>query len=168
MTTIPARDCFPNMPDALFEMWIQPEINSNGWPFRGNETMVFHSTWSKYLRDLGPNFWRGVIWSRVSQTVIPVSLEERAKNIANMLSKVGRKFVETGVAEPTRVKDSPQKVAALADLSKSLGQIPKPLVCLVQGSEWWLMDGHHRLGALLMLGAQDSIPFDCWLGTHEL
>lgn len=161
-----ARKCFPQMPDELFNMWIKPEIESRGWPFGGDEAIVSDPAWAKYLRNLGPHFWRGVRWRRVSQAFITVPLEERAKNIGRMLAEVGREFQETGIAKSTLVKNSPQKVAALAEVTSSCGQLPKPLVCLVQGQEWWLMDGHHRLGALFMLGDQNSIPFDCWVGEY--
>jgi hypothetical protein len=161
-----ARRCFHQMPDELFDMWIKPEIESRGWPFRGNETAVSDHAWSKYLRDRGPRFWSEVRWNRVSRCFVGIPIEERAKNIGRMLAEVGRKFQETGIAESTLVPNSPQKVVALANATLASQQLPKPLVCLVQGSEWWLMDGHHRLGAMFLLGEQNSIPFDCWLGEH--
>ena len=168
MLPLTPRECFPHMPDELFDMWIKPEITSHGWPFGGDETIVSNPTWAKYLRDLGPHFWRGVHWNLVHPSFVGIPIEERAIKVARMLSEVGRKFVETGVAEATLVPNSPQKVAALADVTKSNERLPKPLVCLVQGNEWWLMDGHHRLGALFLLNQQDAIPFDCWLGTYVL
>ena len=163
-----ARECFPHMPDEVFDMWIQPHIDISGWPFRGDETVASDPAWAKYLCNLSPHFWGGVTWNRVSQAFVTVPLEERAKHIARHLAKLGRKFVETGIAEPTSVKDSPQRVAALASVTNASGQFPKPLVCLVQRDRWLMMDGHHRLGAAFMLGMQEEIPFDCWLGKHDL
>ena len=156
------------MPDELFDMWIRPEIENRGWPFGGNEKTVSDPAWAKYLRNLGPHFWSRVRWSRVIQSFAEAALEDRAIVLAHQLAAVGRKFAETGVAEPTLVKNSPQRVAALARIIAASGELPKPLVCLVQGSEWWLMDGHHRLAALFMLGKQDTVQFDTWLGTHDL
>lgn len=155
------------MPDDLFDMWLKPEIESNGWPFSGNETVMPNSTWAKYLRNHLPSFWRGVRWHRVSQTLVGVAMEKRAENIAHQLACFARKFSETGLTPPALIKGSLPKILALAAITNTDGQLPKPLVCLVQNSgEWWLMDGHHRLAALYMLGRQD-IPFDCWLGTHD-
>ena len=156
------------MPDQLFDMWIRPEIERRGWPFSGNEKIVADDAWAKYLRNLGPHFWSQVRWNRVNQTLVGIPIEKRALNLANALAEVGRKFVETGIAEPTLVKDSPQKVAALASVMKSSRNFPKPLVCLVQGNEWWLMDGHHRLAAMFMQKEINNFPFEAWLGTHDL
>ena len=85
-----------------------------------------------------------------------------------MLAEVGRKFVETGITEPTLVKDSPQKVAALAEVTNASGKFPKPLVCLVHENEWVLLDGYHRLAGMLMQENVSNFPFDTWIGTHDL
>jgi hypothetical protein len=168
MLPLPPRDCFPHMPDELFDMWIKPEIASRGWPFRGDETIVSDPAWAKYLRNHGPHFWRAVRWNRVSQSFVGIPIEKRAKDLTNKLACFAREFAETGFTPPGLIKGSLPKILALADVTNANGEIPKPLVCLVQGDEWWLMDGHHRLAALFLLGTEETTPFDCWLGTHVL
>ena len=163
-----AKQYLPLMPDELFQMWIEPEIESHGWPFHGDEITVTDPSWSKYLRDLGPQFWSQVHWKRVNAAFVEGQIEERAIKVASLLAEVGRRFLETGVAEQTLVKDSPQKVAAIAAAIEANGKLPNPLVFLERSDGWWLMDGHHRLGALFMLGKQRTIPLDCWLGAHAL
>lgn len=163
-----ARACFPHMPDELFNMWIRPHIEFSGWPFRGDETVVSDPAWAKYLRNHPPSFWRGVQWRFTSQAFIGVVIEQRAINVAYQLSEFGRQFIETGTAVRTPVKDSPKKVAAIATVLEKEMKFPKPLVCLVQGNEWWLMDGHHRLAAMFMQKEIEHFPFDAWIGTHDL
>lgn len=163
-----ARECFAHMPDDLFDMWIKPEIEARGWAFRGDETVLSDAAWAKYLRNHGPAFWRGVRWNLVSQNFIGIPIEQRAKDIANKLASFAWEFSKTGFTPPALIPGSLPKILALADATNTNGKLPKPLVCLVQGGEWWLMDGHHRLGALFLLGKQDAVTFDCWLGTHDL
>lgn len=163
-----AQRAFAQMPPDLFDTWIKPEIDSRGWPFSDDAREFSDPAWARFLRCLGPEYWSRVQWNRVSQPFIGIPIEKRAMNIARQLCAVGRKFLETGIVESTLVKDSPQKVVALASAIRNMGTFPKPVVCVVHGNEWWLMDGHHRLGALIMLGPESFIPFDCWLGTHAL
>jgi hypothetical protein len=153
------------MPDGLFRMWIAPEVQARGWPFRGDETEVTDPAWSRYLRGGGPRFWKAVRWSRLQAFAHECPIEARAILIAHWLADVGRKFEQTGVAEPTLVRNSPHKVAALAAAIRASGRMPAPLVCLERKAEWWLLDGQHRLAALFMLERQQEIALDCWLGT---
>lgn len=168
MSTATTRGQLGSMPDELYRAWIEPEIESHGWPFVGDEIEVLDPTWSKYLRGFGPGFWKAVRWSRVHEFVKNCPIEGRAINLAHALASVGRTFVQTGFTEPTLVRSSPQKVAALAEAIRTSENIPVPLVCLARENEWWLMDGQHRLAALFMLEKQHAIPLDCWLGTNAL
>ncbi|MCA3176939.1 MAG: hypothetical protein ING36_15640 [Burkholderiales bacterium] len=156
------------MPDELYDMWIKPEIASRGWPFSGDEAVVSDPSWAKYLRNHGPAFWRRVVWNRVIEDVERVVIEQRAKRITNQLACFAREFSETGFTPPALIPGTLPKILALANVTNARRQIPKPLVCLVQPTEWWLMDGHHRLSALWLVPQYESIPFDCWLGTHVL
>ncbi len=153
------------MPEALFRLWIAPEVQRRGWPFQGDENNVSDPAWSRYLRERGPAFWRTVHWTRIQPYVHDCPIEERALLIARWLAGVGRTFARSGIAEPTLVRNSPQKVAALAAAIRDQGRMPAPLVFLARKDEWWLLDGQHRLAALFMLDKQQDIRLDSWLGT---
>jgi hypothetical protein len=162
------RALFPQMPDEVFDLWLRPEIERNGWPFSGEETVVADPAWAKYLRNHSPAFWRGVVWNRVLQNIEWIPIEQRAKNVANQLAGFTRQFSETGFAPPTLVPNSVEKVIALAAVTNTSGKIPKPLIFLIQGGEWWLMDGHHRLAALFTLENYENFQIDAWVGTNAI
>jgi hypothetical protein len=46
-------------------------------------------------------------------------------------------------------------------------KFPKPVICLSIGELWDLLDGYHRLAALLSLKDHENFPFEVWLGTSR-
>ncbi len=156
---------FEGMPDEVFVSWLLPEIERRGWPFGGDEQRVADPVWARYLRNNGPGFWRSVTWEKTCRRLSAIPIEIRATDIAKRLAELGTRFSLTGIAEPTIVPKSPQKVAAIASVTLESGRTPQPLIFLIQEGEWWLMDGHHRLAAVFMLEDFHNFTLDAWVGT---
>lgn len=163
-----ARKCFPIMPDEVFDIWISQHIRFSGWPFTGQETSISDPTWAKYFRDRPIPFWARVNWVRISPPFNKVKIERRAIDVCKRLAEIGKKYITTGIAEQTLVKDTPQKVSALAAEIRRTGKFPVPIVSLAFNDELLLLDGHHRLAAMFLHDESGIFQFDSWVGEHAL
>jgi len=61
-------------------------------------------------------------------------------------------------------KDSRQRLALNKQLIKTTGHFPAPVVFARTSHGMKLLDGHHRIAALLMLELHNIIPIDVWIG----
>lgn len=86
--------------------------------------------------------------------------------MARQIVDVFGKADPTQPAIRTQVPNSHERFNAATSFAESFGKFPKPLVCLVEGDRWLVLDGHHRLAAMFMLKEHENFPFDAWVGTH--
>lgn len=157
------------MPDEVFDMWIGEDIAHHGWPLSGDQqTFMPDSTWAKHLRNRSLHYWSSVTWERLSLKFSDIVFEPQATRNAKYLAEHWRDFSQTGTAKATPIKNSHERLVALAPMITHERKFPKPIICFVENIHWLLLDGTHRLGIVLSLKKHEDFQCDIWLGKHAL
>ena len=60
------RDFFPNMPDEVFNMWLEPISREYGWPFtKPTDVINESSNWFYVLCKRDLSFWVDICWYKI-------------------------------------------------------------------------------------------------------
>lgn len=59
-----AKSLFPTMPDAVFEMWLQPAVQQFGWPFKSLSDSIDGSGWETTLTWQSLERIAQLVWHR--------------------------------------------------------------------------------------------------------
>jgi|JI10StandDraft_1071094.scaffolds.fasta_scaffold181682_3 hypothetical protein len=153
------------MPSEVFEQFIKPQLEFEIESFPVLETLVTAPNWAEYFRNKPLRFWIDVEWTKISLPYKEALIDMKAKALARELVNA---FGESGTGKPTvgaSVKNSKVRFEKCAAFTKEFWKFPMPLVCLDCDGSWDLLDGHHRLAALLSL-SKKMITFHSMLGLE--
>lgn len=156
---------FPNMPREVFEQFIQPQLKFDIESLTVLEAFITAPGWAKYFRNKPFHFWKNVTWRKLSLPYKDVHLDPVVVNLACQLVNDFRKSGSSQAAERANVENSKARFDTSASFMESFGEFPKPIVCLDVQTHWDILDGYHRLAALLSREEHDEFPFEVWLGT---
>lgn len=160
------KPVFTKMPSEVFEQFIQPKLEFDIESLPILEAFITAPNWAEYFRHKSLNYWVNVEWAKICVPFKDALVNDEAKVLACELVNA---FGESGTGKPAvraNVQDSKARFESCATFAKSYGKFPKPVVCLDTGGSWVLLDGFHRLAAILSMEEHENFPFDCWLGTH--
>src|SRR5258707_6309855 len=61
-----ARSLFTTMPSEVFDLWICPLIDSDGWPFSSVNDSLIGTEWDRFFIGRPLSFWATVEWRLLS------------------------------------------------------------------------------------------------------
>ena len=159
-----SRTTFPKMPEEIFTLWLDARIKRKGWPPQG-------IVWQGYLCGKTIDFWQKLNWTKqevfLSKELIgrlswPV-LTQLINGNVNGANNVVMAYVE----------DSRERFAKIMAYAQANHNIPGTIILLKTGQQYEIVDGNHRLAALIWLQetfeARKKLiyPQAAWIGECE-
>lgn len=147
--------------------FIEPKLEFDIVSLPVLEALITAPNWAAYFRNKPLNFWVSVEWVKHSVPFKAALINEKTKALARELVNA---FGKSGTGTPAvavNVKNSKARFDACEAFTRNFGKFPKPVVCLDTGKNWELLDGYHRLAALLSIEENEDFPFEVWLGTYS-
>ncbi len=158
-----AKAMFPNIPADVFDNFFAPLIiNDIGWPSFSIYDALDGTDWYRILYPFSLQTLSKLTWKISSfflnkDILYPGSYDDIKLLILNEIYDM-----ETLIG--WYPKDSRQRLARNKQLIKTTGRFPAPVVFARTSSGMKLLDGHHRVAALFILGLHSTIPVDAWIG----
>ena len=158
MSNIP-RNFFPNMPDEVFEKWLEPIAKEYGWPFQSASDSTKDTKWFYVLGKLDLIFWVNAIWHMDMIDFKTVSLSY-GTNLS--INSIRQRVVEGLPTFFSSVAGSEERFGAAADFIRATGTIPGAIVVLIRNGQLEIVDGNHRIAALCHIGFPPDYKVPAW------
>jgi len=163
----PSRDpkgVFPDMPQEVFDLWIQPCLEDYGWPFQSADAPLAGTQWEAFFAGRTLRQWAQFAWQLVRVEPHPLRGVFHPDTVWRVQGIILHCVyaLKTDMAD---IQDTRDRFAACAAFIAATGRLPAPLVGVhdehPHGLE--LVDGHHRLAALLHVGVPQGFRIPVWL-----
>jgi hypothetical protein len=167
-----ARASFPLMPAEVFEAWLAPLIQSDGWPFLSDEPFQI-GNWSRYLLERTPAEWAAFTWRKTNQKKVPHSLHRLSLDRVSDLMRHGMhermdpldKFDPPGAA----IIDSKHRYFLARAVMMEIKRFPGFVTAYQDaGGKLTLVDGHHRLAALTSFPGYKAVAVPFWIAQARI
>jgi len=143
-----ARASLQNIPEEIFQLWLDDRIKSRGWPPLG-------INWHGYLLGHPLSFWQETKWSKEFIKINYDSIADISKNILDDLMdsfNTGRVTLTTMF-----VGDSIPRMNNINKYISETNKLPGgPIIVILNNGLLEIVEGNHRVAVLLAL--QDKYP----------
>jgi hypothetical protein len=150
------------MPTEVFDQWIKPNIADYGWPFSPSRLSVAGTRWDKFFLNRPITYWAALHW-RLSEFAV-------RENLLNSYSRSRLHWIIGAVVfgqnTPTaRIENTRERFRACAAFSRIKGTIPGPIIGVAELGGFNVVDGHHRLAAIVHLKMANGRSVPAWIGS---
>lgn len=152
------------MPEEVFTLWLDGRILAKGWPPAGIE-------WKGFLLEHSISFWQQLEWTKQEVYLTWATLGSQSRPIINFL--LDAHINDRPNLVTAYVSDSKQRFQYSMKYALEHGTVPETLVLLKEGTRYDVVDGNHRVAALLALQSSQStkervtLPQQAWVGTYN-
>lgn len=155
------RDFFPHMPDEVFDTWLAPLAEDYGWPFKKSQDCIKETKWFVIFGNYDLEFWTSVKWRIISTQLHP---EIFANGTCFRLNSIIQ-FCTEGVPTFTaNLQGTVERFRACTDFIRANRKLPRPIVAITRNRiEFEIIDGHHRIAALLHVGIPVGYEIPIWI-----
>jgi TPR repeat protein len=130
------RRLLPQMPEEIFQLWLDGRIEANGWP-------PFGSIWENTLRNHPLLVWQRFQWKK---EMLRLNLDNLSPATLEIVCGLARAYSDNSHNTYTRyVGDSHERFASIENYMRQHRQLPSTLVFLSDKSIFDVVDGCHRL-----------------------
>ncbi|MCF8083175.1 MAG: hypothetical protein K9M96_08775 [Deltaproteobacteria bacterium] len=158
-----AKKMLPNIPDEVFDIWLSELIKRDGWPFESTTDSLVGTPWIKHLGGLPLEILANFIWNRKLFTFNTLPLKQFNRLvIKRMFSESIDKF---GALTNGPFINSKERLLFHIDKITRTGRFWAPIILATAGGDLDILDGFHRIVALLILKKED-IEIDAWVAYH--
>jgi len=157
-----AKQLFPKMPPAVFDLWIVPGIESHGWQFTSVFQSVNGTEWDGFFADRPLAWWASADWELSQYQLRRELLRFESKRRIDWIIDNNTKGIETPTAN---LRNTKERFRALEDFIRANGVLPNPAVGFWFGSQIYVVDGHHRLAALFHVGFKQDFMLAVWIAS---
>jgi hypothetical protein len=157
-----SRAFFSRFPEEVFSLWLDDRIRSNGWPPSGIE-------WAGFLSGRSPEEWQGFSWTKRMVTLSPSDLSSTSLNIAVQMFEAH--ILQQGNLLSAYIPDSKTRFEGLRQFIAQNARLPAPLILLRSAGGYDVIDGNHRVAAMLSLGMTGGAcaffpqAFEAWIAA---
>jgi hypothetical protein len=141
-------------------MWLAPLVSHYGWPFDCHDEPPKGSNWFYALGRIKLKDWQTFRWKLHEIDFASTPLSPYSTIAIQSMVKRCVGGLETEIAE---VAGSEERFRACADFIRKNGRIPKPVVGIVRNGHLEIVDGTHRLAALVYVGIPIDYMLPVWL-----
>lgn len=161
--TLRAREMLADMPDKVFELWIEPLIKLDGWPFWTAKDLNFSGVWSQYLLRHSVETFNNLVWERKQ---IPCRLASFNPDSRKIIKWIIHAHVHGLLTPGTKIKKGRGKDSFLRSRQfiQRTARLHTPVVLWKQLNGYQIMDGNHRIAACFSFRTPGLILLDAWVG----
>jgi hypothetical protein len=159
-----AKSMFPNMPDEVFNLWLAPLIESDGWPFTSVYSSTRNTVWFQYFHSFPLQMVSDLLWYKSRILCPPKTLH---KDSFDTLILLIDKYVMGNPTIVTNFKKGKGKYIfdSLCAFIKRTGGIPTSVILIFHQGKYAIVDGNHRMAALYSLCLHFKTPVNAWIGN---
>jgi hypothetical protein len=159
-----AKKVFPKMPREVFDEWIAPSIEKYGWNFTSADESTAGSEWERSYGRENMLFFATADWNLSEQLIERRLFFFDTRQRADWIIRHATEGVKTKTAN---VHNTVQRFRACTSIVHQSGTIPKPLIGYWFGCQIELVDGNHRLAALIhAFGFNGNVRVPIWLAQR--
>jgi hypothetical protein len=159
------KQSLPNFPDEIIETWLLPYALMLGWPPIPQHKKDPNNRWRYILTKKDLTYWQNIEWKLELVNISKSCLDDNSKQqIMIILSPDGE----------LHTPENLNKVIGIANFLFENIKLPHPPIALRNNEKIYLVDGNHRVCALLLAIEHlenagmpvEHIPTLVWLGTE--
>ena len=158
-----ARSMFPKMPQEVFDLWLRPLIELDGWPFTSIYADTYGTVWFQYFVLEPIEMVAELSWER---KMLPFSLRlfnPGSKTTIDWIISAHMSGIKTPVAELKNGKAG-ESFFRSRKFIEDTGRVHTPVVVWEDLGDFQILDGNHRIAAAHSLGLDESFFLDTWIG----
>jgi hypothetical protein len=162
-----ARTYFHLMPDDVFEQWLEDVVAERGWPAE-DYASALPPEWQAIFMNQPLRYWKNVTWTLQHLTFDEIPFDSLALEKAALIVRAANTGEQVFRAP---IENSAARLESCLDYLEENQTLPRPLVCIAApDGQWHLVDGHHRVAALigsLHPDELDEFTVSVWVGLKE-
>ena len=155
-----AKRVLNKMPNEVFDIYIAPIVRVYGWTFTNKHSPTSFSTWSGVFGKQSLETIANLDWKRREISLGGSLFHPRSQKLIGILYGECVK----GKARITNVANSQARFDRIRSFVKRTGRLPAPVILMKSYSGLLILDGHHRIAALLSLRLSANL-FSAWVGS---
>jgi hypothetical protein len=156
-----ARQLLTNMPDEVFNLYIEPLIKLHGWPFHSVDSPTF-GLWFQMFDHHSLKTISELIWERQE---ITFSLRIFHRTSQDRIVGIVNTHVH-GMNTPfANVINAKARFDRCRTYIARTGRMPVPVVLMRDFGGLRILDGNHRLAAMASFSNSHIGIVDCWIGS---
>ncbi|WNC71443.1 hypothetical protein RGQ13_15120 [Thalassotalea psychrophila] len=160
------REFFPNMPDEVFEIWLAPLIEGKGWPFKTVEDDLQATNWRYVLGiDFTLRQWIDCTWELID---INLPQSKFTNGSISMATAIVGNAAYGKLTDTANVENTKERFQSCVSYIKEHGNIPTPIILTRINDGFSVMDGNHRLAAILFTVNPLDIVIKAWVANINL
>lgn len=137
-----ARRLLPQMPEEIFQLWLDGRIEANGWPPVGD-------VWDAALRHRSFQIWQRLQWRKELLHLDLIRMHPATVEIVQSLSQAY--FDGMPNSYSAYLGDSRPRFTSIMNHVQRHRQLPSVLIFLADDSLYDVVDGCHRLALFFRL-----------------
>ena len=158
-----AKSMFPNMPDEVFNLWLAPLIEPDGWPFTSIYSSTRNTVWFRYFHSFSLQMVSDLLWYKSRVLCPPERLHQESFNTLILLID-GYAMCDSTIITNLKEGKGKQIFDSLCDFIKRTGRIPAPVILILHEGKYAIVDGNHRMAAFYNFGFHFKTPINAWIG----
>ena len=157
-----ASRLFPELPAEVSKGFLAPLIHDIGWPFNSVEECLNGTDWHRIMYPFTLQQFAQLRWRREALLFDKRLLHPISKNDFRLVIRNLREDVWAAVgrdSEPSRKSFAYHRSRVL-----STHDFCAPVTLAATPVGFKVLDGNHRVAALLTSGLSQTVPLDAWVG----
>ena len=149
------------MPDEVFDIWIAPLIKDYGWPFSKDSISSYGTKW-QYFFPVSFSFWRNIHWEFRKDIHDELFEGQTLRAIQDIIGNCALGLT----TDMTNLCNTHERFRACTDFIRNNNRLPAPVIGFITTAGICIVDGAHRLSAMVHLQAI-HIEIPAWIGINE-
>ena len=153
------------MPDEVFAIYIEPLIQTHGWPSASLEAMPMSSEalrWFQMFDRQSIQTISQLSWKRHTARFSFTAFHPRSQQVIAAIIEHHSGGFHAAIAN---VADTRAKFFRARDYIARTGRMPVPVVLQQDPMGLRILDGNHRLAAMASFPNSGDGIVDCWIGS---
>jgi len=149
------------MPDELFDKWLAPIIEAQGWPFISISDDLQASEWKNNLSiNHTLKQWSECEWELTHIELYSANFKHSTLQTVFDIITFAVKGIPTSTAHIERTKE---RFRACTSFYREHNTVPWPIVIYEFSHSIRVVDGFHRLAAIFHVGFPHELKIPVWL-----
>ena len=148
-----ARQIFPKMPQEVFDLWIKPGVEIYGWSFLSTPEPLVGTRWQRLCAGSSLRDWVTLDWNLTSLPLMESIFHPQTVARAEAIIGHCVRGEQTVTANLHNTKERFWACASFIEINR---RVPQPLIAVDLPAGFEIVDGNHRLAALVHLGFGNS------------
>lgn len=155
---------FPRMPREVFDACFEPALKAYGWPFLAVEDVTNGTRWEKFFGSCSLLQWSEFRWERGTAVLRLEQLHPRTRNAIDAIIRTNTLAEKT---DANTLLGTRERFSRCLNYIQQTGLLPAPVVGAPTAQGLLILDGYHRLAALVHAGKAEGFDLPMWLALTD-